>query len=333
MPLQDVTIEIAIAKAAGLIGFGKPLIVGQKLGGASYKNYSDLEELTADGFDDTTAVYQKAQALLAQEGKPSIFAVAAYDAEAGETAADLVRELADQDWYFLITTATEAAEIEAVADVVEGLQKVYSAQVTGLTGLQTFNSKKYDRTFVAVHPVEDEHIDAANVGENGNKDVGSITWKFKTLSGITPQKLGTAELQDIHNAGGYAYVTKAGKNQTSEGTLVSGEYIDVQHGKDWIQSNGENAIQQALQNNPKLPFTNAGISTLEAAMTNVLRQGYTQGIIADDADGQADYTLNFPTMDQVSAADRAQRTYTGATFEFTLAGAIHQARVKGTINV
>ncbi len=332
MPLQDVTIDINIASVAGFLGFGKPLIVGEKAEGHPYTNYSSLEDLAVD-FDDTTQVYQKAAALLAQPNRPAVFAVAAYDTLAAGSAAGVVETVIDEDWYFLITTSNDVIDVESAADAIEGTTKMYSAQVATLTDLQQLKTKNYDRTFVAVHDVAGEHVDAANVGENGNKDVGSITWKFKSLVGITPRTLSAAEVQDIHDAGGYAYVRKSGKNQTSDGIVVSGEFVDAIHGKDWVKVNGENAIQSVLQNSPKVPFDNAGIGQLEAALLNVLQQGFAQGIVGTTEDGLPDYTTNFPTREQTQAADRASRTYRGATFEFSLQGAIHKSRITGTINI
>lgn len=330
MPLKDVTIDINVQKVAGLVGLGKPLIVGTKTGGADYKNYSDLTSLAAD-FGETTAVYKKAKALLAQPNRPAVFAVAAYDPANNETAAELVQSLIDEDWFFLLSTETDVSKIEEIADVVEGTEKLFSTQVSTLAELQQLKVKNYEHTFVAVHKTPDEHVDAAIVGENGSKTVGSITWKFKTLVGITPQTFTVAEIKDIHDAGGYVYITKAGKNQTSEGKVISGEYIDVMHGKAWVKINGENAIQVALQSAPKVPYTNAGIGQLEAALISVLKRAHEQGIIADTEDGLPDFITNFPTREQTSAADRAARSYTQATFEFSLAGAIHEARITGTI--
>ncbi|WP_100523414.1 DUF3383 family protein [Mycobacteroides abscessus] len=332
MPLKDVTIDISVQKVAGLVGLGKPLIVGTKTGGAAFKNYSDLEGLEAD-FPKETDVYKKALAILGQQNRPATFAVAAYDPEplGAETAADLVRTLLDEDWFFLVTTETDVAKIEAVADVIEGTERLFSTQVSTLTDLQTLKLKNYDHTFVAVHKTAGEHVDAANVGENGSKTVGSITWKFKSLVGITPQKYSVAEVMDIHDAGGYVYITKAGKNQTSEGHLVSGEYIDVLHGKAWVQINGENAIQVLMQSSPKVPYTNSGIGQMEAALISVFTRAFQQGIIAEDADKLPIFSTNFPTREETSAADRSARVYDLATFEFELAGAIHEARVTGSI--
>lgn len=332
MPIKDVTIEITLQKVAGLIGLGKPLIIGEKTGGSAFKNYSDLEGLAVD-FPPETDVYKKAQALLGQPFRPATFAVAAYDSVALDTAAQLVETVKEEDWFFLLTTSTDVTDLEEIADVVEGTEKMFSAKVETLTDLQTLKIKNYEHTFVGVHGVADEHIDAAFVGTVGSQTVGSTTWKFKSLVGITPQKLSAAEITDIHTAGGYVYITKAGQNQTSEGKTVSGEYIDVIHGKAWVKINGEHAIQVLLQSSAKIPYTNGGIGQMEGALTSVLKRAYQQGIIADTPDNLPDYSTNFPTREQTSAADRADRSYTQGSFEFALAGAIHEARIKGSIKV
>lgn len=330
MPLKDVTIDITVEKVAGIVGLGKPLIVGSKDGGAPFKNYSDLEGLAVD-FDETTDVYKKAVALIGQRNRPLTFAVAAYDPLNGDTVAELVRTLLDEDWFFLLSTETDVLVLEEIADVVEPTEKLFSTQVATLAELQTLKIKEYEHTFVAVHKDPTEHVDAANVGENGSKVVGSITWKFKTLIGITPQEYSVAEVMDIHNAGGYVYIKKAGQNQTSEGQLVSGEYIDVMHGKSWVKINGENSLQVLMQSSPKIPYTNAGIGQMEAALISVLNRAFQQGIIADDADGLPDYQTDFPRREETSAADRSERVFNQGAFEFGLAGAIHEARISGTI--
>lgn len=140
MPLKDVTIDINVQKVAGLVGLGKPLIVGTKTGGADYKNYSDLTSLAAD-FGETTAVYKKAKALLAQPNRPAVFAVAAYDPANNETAAELVQSLIDEDWFFLLSTETDVSKIEEIADVVEGTEKLFSTQVSTLAELQQLKVK------------------------------------------------------------------------------------------------------------------------------------------------------------------------------------------------
>ena len=337
MPLKDVTVTIDLVKPPGLIGFGNPLILTGKSGGSPFREYLDLDAVKAD-FSETTEAYKAAAAIFNQgDNRPAKIAIAAYDSDAAETFTDVLGAVYERDWYFAIITSDDVSDILAVADVIEQRGgKLFAARTGDLADLAAIFAKKYDRTFVLYHsdPAEvANYPEAAWVGAAGAQPVGSVTWKFKRLVGIAPDNLTATELNNIHAAGGNAYVTKAGDDVTSEGKVVSGEYIDVIMAKDWVQVNIEHSLQKLLNQSPKIPFTNAGIAQLEAATINVLRQGFNQGIIAADADGLPLYNTNFPTREETDPADRAQRRYTGATFSFELAGAVHEATIHGTITV
>ncbi|AKG05522.1 hypothetical protein AAV35_012685 [Salimicrobium jeotgali] len=338
MPLKDVTVNINVNNPGGTVGFGKPLIVGEKTGAHPYTEYVSLEALTKD-FDDTTDIHAKAKAIFSQEHRPARVAVAAFDSasvepDAPTTAADLVDSLISEDWYFLVTTVTDPLDITDVANAIETADtnkppKLYSAQVTTATDATSIGS--LDRTFVAVHPA-DEHIDAAIVGEGGAQEVGSITWQGLQLTGITPQKLKANDLAQIEDANAYAYVKKAGEPVTSEGKVLSGEYIDVMHGKDWIEANIEQRVQKIKNQAGKIPYTDGGISTLETGVLAVLKTGFNQGIIASDEGGNPISSTSFLSRAETSKEDRALRRYNGGSFSFELAGAIHSAEIQGSIS-
>lgn len=338
MPLSDVKVRISTVKPIGTTGFGKPLIVGEAVGGHPYTEYIDLEGLAKD-FNADTEIYALAAALLEQSNRPGRFAVAAYDPAsvvAGDntTAAAMVEDLLGQDWYFLITVERDPLIIADIAEVVEtsnskGLPKLFSTQVAAATDLTGFG--ELDRTFIAVHP-DNERIDAAIIGAVGSREVGSVTWQGKTLEGITPQVLSGAEQDAIESVNGYAYVTKAGDDVTSEGKVLSGEYIDVMHGMDWVKTNIEQTVQQIKNRSGKIPYTNGGIATLESGVMSVLKTAYNQGIIAEDGAGNPLYTTDFRGRDEVSQEDRALRRYTGGKFTFELAGAIHTAEITGSVS-
>lgn len=334
MPLKDVTVTINLMSPAGLIGFGKPLILGSKAGGAPYKEYSDLKGLVAD-FAETTEVYKAAASLVGQgENSPQSFAVAAYDATSG-TPAETLQANWDKDWYFLISTETDVAKIKLLADVVEGKgYKLFSTRVDDTIDLATLKAQDYDRTFVIYHSAETaKYPDAAFVGARGSLPVGSVTWKFAKLIGITADDIGVSTVDTVDTGGGNVYVMRGGEPRTGEGKVVSGEYIDVIMAKDWVKINVENSVQKLLNNTPKIPFTNSGIAMIEAATINVLRGAFNQGIVATDDDGLPLYSTDFPTREETNPADRASRKLTGAKFSFELAGAVHKAAITGEITV
>lgn len=336
MPLQDVTVNINLVKPAALIGLGRPLILADKAGDPVYKAYSDLDSVKVD-YVDTTNAYKKAAAIFSQgSNRPDQIYIANYDpaADGGTTPGyklvEAVNAYKEKDWEFLILADAVQADKVAVAPIVEGLGvKFLFVKVDTEADRAAF--KAYDRTNAFYHPVAGEDPDAALVGACGSLPVGSITWKFKTLVGITPQDFSAADLNAIHADGAIAYVTKAGVAQTSEGIVGSGEYIDVIHSKDWIKINMENEVQTVLQNAPKIPYDNRGIGLLEGAVTNVLQTAFRNGIIAADKDDQPIFSVTALSRDQVSASDRASRVYNGISFSFDLSGAIHQATITGEI--
>jgi len=336
MPLKDVTVSINLIKPAGLIGFGKPFILTSKVGAAAYTEYADLDGVKVD-YPEATEAYKAAVALFAQDKRPATVAIAAFDSGGSDDFTDLLAVNYSKDWYFAIITSDVVADIIAVGDYIEANKgKMFAARTDSLTDLATIKAKDYDRTFVLYHSDSAElakYPDAAWVGEAGAQPVGSVTWKFKKLVGILSDDLTATELLAVHSGGANAYVTKAGDRVTSEGKVVSGEYIDVIMSKDWIQVNIEHSLQKLLNQAPKIPFTNTGIAQLEAATVNVLRIGFNQGIIATDPDGLPLYSTDFPTRQETEAADRAARQYKGATFSFELAGAVHEAAITGTISV
>lgn len=337
MPLQDVTVSIELRKPSSLIGLGKPLIIAEKAGESTFKTYSSIDTVKPD-FAETTEVYKKAAAVFAQDHRPSTLAIATYDPAATvtdpKTAAEAISKYYDHDWFFLLTADIELTDEVAVADYVEGKKfKMYVVKTTDAESRNAFKVKDYDYVIDFYHPTAGEQADAALVGELGSQEVGSITWKFKSLTGITPLGLNADELAAIHEDGAIAYVKKAGIAQTSEGITVSGEYIDVMHGKSWVKTNMENNIQSAFANNGKVSFDSRGIALFDSAATTVLQRAFAQGIIAADEDDNPIYTVTTVPRSKTLPADRASRVYNGLSFSFELAGAIHSAEIKGEILV
>ncbi|MGG1483554.1 DUF3383 family protein [Peribacillus castrilensis] len=333
MPLQDVTVTIDIIKPAAYVGFGKPLILAEKAGNSTIKDYKDIVEVKVD-FAEGTEAYEKAMAVFEQEHRPETLSIATYDPAGTEiiTALDALEKYYDNDWVFALVAEAVVSDQIALADFVEskGYKKL-AVMVSLEADRNGFKQNAYDHTIVFFHPVIGEHADAALIGELGNQVVGSITWKFKTLKGITPIEVTPEELQAIHNDGAIAYVTKAGKPQTSEGIVASGEYIDVMHGKDWIKFNMEASIQNGLANSPKVPYNNTGISLLESQATTVLQRGHSQGIIDSDDNGNPLYTVTAKPRSEMSAEDRANRKYGGLSFSYRAQDAVHESDIKGEI--
>lgn len=334
MPLKDVNVTIDIQKSSKLVGLGKPLILAKFTGESTYKNYSDPADVAAD-FGADTIVHKLAKAIINQgDTAPEKIAIATYDTEAepAVTAADVLTKYYDEDWYFVTADTQVVSEVKAIADVVEAKGvKQFATTTTALEALTTLKGYNYDRTFAPMHKTVGEFLAEGLVGAVGSRDVGSITWKFKSVNGITPQQLTEDELKDIHALNSFAYVTKSGVPQTSEGKTLSGEYIDVIHSKDWIKINIEEAVQKIFVKNGKVSYTDGGITLLANAVKSILKAAYDNGMIAEDADGNPSYSVSTVSRADTPATDRESRVYNGLSFTFELAGAIHEANIKGSI--
>ena len=345
MALSDVKVRIDLVNPASRIGLGTPLILAKSDQASVYTEYHSIGSVQ-QRFGEDSEVYALASAIFGQgDNSPNKLAVATFGATAEDDSEPLafgsriissVRDALDayfdRDWHFMLFAETSNSEKAEAAKFIEGKDfKFPVVHATELSELAAF--KDLERTVLLYHPIEKERIDAALVGACGSQTVGSITWKFKQLRGITAQPLTNDDVIAIHEAGAIAYVTKAGDPQTSEGKTAGGEYIDNLHGIDWIKANLETNVQKAFTNNSKIPYTSEGISLLETVATDVLQTASSAeyGIVALDEEGIPQYTVSTLAREEVPAADRKDRVYRGLSFSFQLAGAIHQAEIKGEI--
>lgn len=329
MPLKDVTVIINIKKPSALTGLGTPLILAEKVGDPSFKIYGDIEGVKAD-FAESTDAYKAARVAFKQgDTSTAKVAIATYDGTEF-TAAQSLAKYYNEDWYFVSLATGAVDDFIAISDVVEGEGfKIAAHTVDSIEDLTLIAAKKYDRTFTMMHNKIEQYPHLAHIGGHGSKPVGSITYKFKKLIGVDPAPYDATTLLAIHDLNGFAYVSKSGNYQTSEGKVGSGEYIDVIHGKDWVKVNMEQAISTLFVNNDKISFDDVGIPQIEGGARTILEIASQQGIIALDEAGQPLYTLTAKNRAQTNAADRVERHYKGLSFSLELAGAIHEATVLG----
>ncbi len=336
MALSDVTIVISVSRPSGTVAFGKPLILAVAAAAKPYAEYTSLEAVEVD-YADSTEAYKVAAAVFDQDHPPAVVGIAA--AAAATDLPALLETTYEQDWYTLLTTERAQATLIALADKIEltdrgenAVGRLFGADVEELTVLAALKAKEYSRTFAAYNPKDDEYMAAAWVGECASDPVGSLTWKFKTLIGVTPTAMTSTQLTAIHNGGGNAYVKKAGEPQTSEGRVVSGEYIDVVMSKDWIAYDMATRTQRVFTRNRKVPFTNRGFGLLEAATRETLALGHRNELIAEDGNAPL-YGTSFKTRAEVSALDREARNYEGGSAWFELAGAVHRTKIGVEIRI
>ncbi|MBR6613175.1 MAG: DUF3383 family protein [Clostridia bacterium] len=328
---NDVKVVIQLTQAVGKVGFGVPLLVA--VGDAKeYKEYANISEVKADY--ESGDVFDAAKLLFMQNNAPSKIAIVT----SATTVVDALDTNWAKEWRQLIVVSYGTDEtVDTVAEYVEAKKdKLFFAKVNDATAIPNAEGtpKAYERTYIMVYKSADvKNPEAAIVGATAGLDAGSFTYKNIIVKGLTAQVLTDAEIEAIHDAGGYSVVLKAGDLVTTEGKVMSGEYVDIVDSKDYVVKNIEYKVQKTFNKMPKLPYDNRGIAMIGAQVETVLKDAYNMGIIADKEDGTADYSVNTLGRDEVSASDRATRQYNGCTFAFGLAGAIHNSEIFGEIVV
>lgn len=241
-------------------------------------------------------------------------------------------------WYAMMATTRTQSEILELAAVIESEDKLYftcTDDADVLTGVSTDTASKlqalsYDRTIFLWSADEANYPEGAWMGGNLPKEPGSLTWKFKPLVGITADELGANDLVNLKAKNANFYETVAGNSIiTSEAVVVSGEYIDIMRGTDWIHARiGEDEFLVFL-NNDKIPYTNKGVSLL----TNPLRArlidaaSEARRILVEES-----IVVNEPDVDAALQADKAARLLKGITFSATYQGAVHKVEINGKLS-
>lgn len=341
--MTDVSVEIDIRQAARSVGDGYPLIMAKAEKAIAYKECSTLEEVIQAGFAQGSAVGSAARILFSQEDAPEKIAVYGYTGKACEALPSVITK----PWRQLICVTSgddEESSVSEIAQYIEATDKVYFADISSISDVyvaadETETEDKmplsiYSRTVLCYYPQSEANytsLAAAVAGATAGKAVGSLTYKNQILAAIEPLSLSTDDDSKLLKANAITVVEKAGDIVTSDGVLSNGDYIDILDCRDWLIRNITSNVQQLLNQQDKIAYTDSGIALLESTVIDVLRQAYINGMISDNEDGLPDYSADFKTRAECAASDRAQRRYTGGSFEFGLAGAIHTVNVKGSI--
>ena len=186
--------------------------------------------------------------------------------------------------------------------------------------------KAFTNTFLFTHP-DPTGIAAAMLGRCLPLDPGSVTWKFKTLAGISIEPWTSNEVSQLKLRNLNYYTRLSGRNITCDGKTPSGEWIDVTHFIHFITARMQENTFGALVSNDKIPYTNTGVAIIENEVTGTLQLGVSNGGFTDDPE----FVVTVIKPSQVSATDRANRIYDGISWEAQLANAIHELIFRGRV--
>jgi hypothetical protein len=242
----------------------------------------------------------------------------------------------DADFYGVLLDSNSEAEVKAAAAWAASNNRLHIAAVCDTdcknpaittdvgSDLKALSNKRSVTLFN-----ENEFLSyagAAWMARGFAFDPGKITWAFKDLVGVTPDKLTSGERTALKNKNINHYTTAGGTNITRWGQTSQGEYIDVTHGLDWLDAEMRLQVMAAIAGLPKLPYTKSGLAVIEGTIKGVLQAAVRQGIL--DAEG---LFVTMPALEDIDATTRAQRLVPDIEFGGRLAGAIHSGKLLGTL--
>lgn len=267
------------------------------------------------------------------------------------------------DWYCLLITERTDAAIESAAAYIETVRKVFIAQSGAAAILAApYNSADintdiasrlhglgYTRTALVYCSTSTAGAAAAWAGRCLPETPGSITWKFKTPAGVAAESLTATQLQNLRGnpattdqgKAANALISLGGRSIYVEGTVASGEFIDVIRGVDKLYQEIQTRVYGMLVAVPKVNYDEGGLEQVASQVRAALQQSTRDGLIAESRtldDGTVEspaFTITVPAISSIGAAQRATRMIPAdnpITFEATLAGAVHYTDIDGTVS-
>lgn len=249
----------------------------------------------------------------------------------------------NSDWYCALINSNVEADILSAAGKIESLKRfliVRSSDADNLDSADTgsvlyqLKALSYDRTALMYNgDTTTKFIDSAWAGRMLPTTPGSENWAFKVLIGVTADDLGSSQASGVFANNGNTFEILAGQSVTRFGKCVSGEYIDIIRGADWLKARLQENLFSLLINSEKVPFEDAGGDMIENSMREIFEQAVSNGFIAKDRDNKGLYSITVPDVSDIPSADRLARLFSGITFAGTLAGAVNKIGISGNLSV
>jgi hypothetical protein len=296
--------------------------------------YYSVAEVEDAGFTSvaTPAINDWATIVFSQDdGVESILIGREDGADANLTATLNAIEAAGSDtWYITNIESRVDADIALAAAWIEARDKILIAQTDSADLLasvepnigNTLSVALYHRTALIYHDDDTEYLDGAWSSSGGGLDLdspnGAGIWMYRELEGVPYDAITGTQATNVWGANANVYGRTKGLSFTSKGTMASGRKIDITTSLDWVKARvGESVLGRFVGVKTKIPYTNAGILDIVAAISDVLDSGVRNGHISPDIPFQ----IIVPDSTEIAASVKTTRALTIQAV-FYLAGAI-----------
>lgn len=264
--------------------------------------------------------YKLAQRLFMQKPQPQEVAIFGKKGSAEEAFKGVLE--VNSDFFFVVCTDNSTEAIKALSNQCQVNNKVYAVTVNDLEVAKALKGVG-DNTFVGFHNDPEAYL-AEGLAVVMSYKIGGKTAKFKKIQGVDEANISLTDLKELEGKNIFTYVKKLGVLQTTEGKMLSGEYIDIVLGEYWIRFRMEERMQRLAITQDKIPYTNRGIGMLVSVAEQVLNQAVDMEIIEA---GQ--YKVDYRKREDVPSNDVALRKYDYIVWTAMLQGAIHSGQISG----
>lgn len=248
----------------------------------------------------------------------------------------------DDTWYGLVLADRSVqVDVQAVMDFIETQAKIF--EVSSLDTVIADSDLGSDTTSIAAYAKNNslarsgvwydpanvtQFMDAAIMGKVLPLDPGTWTAKFKTLASISVTSLSQTQKTNILAKNANLYQSVGGANITCDGIHGEGNaaFMDIIVLVDFMAARIQEGVFGMLTTQDKVPYTDAGITAVEAEVVKVLSALQTSGAIDS-------FTTSVPLAAEVSVGDKAARTLNNVKFTAVISGAIHSITVNGSVTV
>ena len=309
---------------------------------------------TAMATDPTvTAVYADATLTLTNQVAGTAFVVKVdknltkTDGASSETIAETMTACVayDSDFYGIAMASRADADILAMAAWAEANGKLYGTCVSGANVIDGADNtdiasqlmlNNYFRTFSFYHENENDYPEVAVMARCFTVTPGGETWALKQLAGVQVDALTETQYTVLKAKNVNTFERFRNLSLTQNGKVAAGEWIDVIRFRDWLEEEIKVNVVTAMINRNKVPYTDAGIAIIEAAIRQALVRGQATGGIAPteyDENGNENlgYTVTVPLAATISPNQKASRILEDVQFTARLAGAIHVVEIDGSL--
>jgi len=244
-------------------------------------------------------------------------------------------------WYAIMETERDSTDVLLLAAWCETNYKLYGTVssdtniidqdlATDTTSVAAqLRALDYRYTFCIFRKTLD-FIEAALFGSQLALPAGTATWSMKSLTGFSADSLTINQSTNALSKQCNTYEQIAGFNAIRNGMVFDSVfmYIDVVRDLDWLKQDIQVEEFRLLASNPKIPYTDAGISMCQGVLKKEIDNAINMGILAEFPTP----IITAPLAANVPIIDKQNRILRNLNFTATLTGAIQSLKINGQVS-